>query len=194
MKYIIYLVAIILLVLSYCTAPSDSEQSAIKGIDTVIVAEHIKALSSDDFFGRKPFTEGETKTVSYLESAFRRLGLAPGNGNRYTQDVPMVSISGNPSPSLDVGGGHTALSLKVKDEFVAYTERVTPSVSLKNSELVFAGYGVVAPEYEWNDYEGIDVRGKTVIVLVNDPGFASGDDQFFKGETMTYYGRWTYKY
>ena len=155
---------------------------------------HVEILASDDFQGRKPFTEGETKTVNYLVDQFKSYGLAPGNGDSYTQEVPLVELTATPSDVMTIEGNGQKIELSVMDEFVAYTEQVVEETSIDASELVFAGYGVVAPEYNWNDYEGLDVKGKTVIVLVNDPGFASGDSTFFKGETMTYYGRWTYKY
>lgn len=155
---------------------------------------HIQVLSSDDFQGRKPFTEGETKTVNYLIDQFKDYGLEPGNVDSYTQEVPLVELTAIPSETMTIEGNGQTIELNVLDDFVAYTEKVVEQTSLDASELVFAGYGVVAPEYGWNDYEGLDVEGKTVVVLVNDPGFASGDSTFFKGETMTYYGRWTYKY
>ncbi|MEQ9299317.1 MAG: M28 family metallopeptidase [Cyclobacteriaceae bacterium] len=167
------------------TEPSISETS---------LRSHVEILSSDDFQGRKPFTEGEVKTINYLQEQFKQYGLEPGNGDSYFQDVPMVEITANPSPTMIISGGSDDLVLNVSEDFVAFSEQSVDNVSLNASDLVFAGYGVVAPEYDWNDYEGIDVKGKTVVVLVNDPGFASGDSTFFKGETMTYYGRWTYKY
>lgn len=106
----------------------------------------------------------------------------------------MVEITSTPSPAMEITGGKSPLNLKVTNDFVAFSRREVDSVQLKNSPLVFAGYGVVAPEYGWNDYAGLDVKGKTVVVLVNDPGFKNGDPKFFKGDTMTYYGRWTYKF
>ncbi len=108
--------------------------------------------------------------------------------------MPLVEITGQPTQPLTISGKGQNLKLDFKTDFMAFTEREVPSVDLKNSELVFAGYGVVAPEYKWNDYAGLDVKGKTVVVLVNDPGYASGDSTLFKGRAMTYYGRWMYKY
>ena len=174
-----------------------SEKNALRekqGISESSLQKHLTTLSSDAFQGRKPFTEGEVKTVNYLKSQFEAYGLSPGNGGSYFQDVPMVELTAKPSNTMTITGNGQSVTLNVLDDFVAYTERVEDEVSLEGSELVFAGYGVVAPEYDWNDYEGLDVKGKTVVVLVNDPGFAAGDPSFFKGETMTYYGRWTYKY
>ncbi|MEM6642496.1 MAG: M28 family metallopeptidase [Bacteroidota bacterium] len=156
--------------------------------------EHLLVLSSDDFQGRKPFTEGEARTVNYLKNQFKKYGLAPGNHGLYYQEVPMVELTAFPSDTLEISGERGYIDLLLGEDFVAYTERVDAEVTLENSEMVFVGYGIVAPEYGWDDYKDLDVSGKTVIVLVNDPGFASKDDSFFKGETMTYYGRWTYKY
>lgn len=177
--------------LASCNTP---EKTGIPEVDEASLHAHIKILSSDDFQGRKPFTEGETKTIKYIKEKFKALDVAPGNGESYFQAVPMVELTAIPTSTMTLAGRSEDLVLHVSEDFVAFTERVTDSVSLENSELVFAGYGTVAPEYDWDDYEGLDVKGKTVLVLVNDPGFASGDSTFFKGKTMTYYGRWTYKY
>jgi Zn-dependent M28 family amino/carboxypeptidase len=168
------------------------DSTAIKAINAASFAQHIKILASDAFEGRKPFTRGEDSTIQYLAAQFKQLGLQPGNGNSYFQEVPMVSISSKPTGNLVIKGRSGAVSLQYLDDFVAATRRVQNQVSIRNSELVFAGYGIVAPEYHWNDYKGLDVKGKTVIVLINDPGFA--DSSLFKGRTMTYYGRWTYKF
>lgn len=154
----------------------------------------IVTLSSDDFMGRMPFTAGEEKTVAYLESAFESLGLEPGNGDSYFQDVPLVSISCNPAETMDIKTRSGKMSIEGSKDFVIWTQRTDSLVEVKDAEVVFAGFGIVAPEYGWNDYQGIDVRGKVVVVLVNDPGFGTEDSTFFKGNTMTYYGRWTYKY
>ncbi|WP_258105588.1 M28 family metallopeptidase [Marinoscillum sp. MHG1-6] len=176
-----------------CQQPSEN-QSSTSIIDTLSIAKHIEVLASDDFLGRKPFTEGEVKTLAYLKGEFEKYGLQPGNGDSFFQEVPLVELDCKPSSELIIEGGQEPLSLEWRSEFVSFTERVEEKVTLESSELVFAGFGIVAPEYGWNDYEGLDVEGKTVIVLVNDPGFGSEDSTFFKGETMTYYGRWTYKY
>ena len=158
------------------------------------IEKHMEILSSDDFLGRMPFTDGETKTVNYLKDEFSKLGLQPANGDSYFQDVPMIEINGTPSKIMTISNATNKLELNFFDDFVATSPREDPLVSLENSELVFAGYGIVAPEYNWNDYEGIDWKGKTAVVLINDPGFMSGDSTLFKGNEMTYYGRWTYKY
>ncbi|MFY0255841.1 M28 family metallopeptidase [Chitinophaga sp. 30R24] len=168
------------------------DSTAIKAINAGSFAQHIKQLASDAFEGRKPFTRGEDSTIQYLAAQFRKLGLQPGNGNSYFQEVPMVSISSKPAGDLVIKGSNGTVSLQYLDDYVAATRHVQPQVNLRNTELVFAGYGIVAAEYGWNDYKGLDVKGKTVIVMINDPGFS--DSTLFKGHTMTYYGRWTYKF
>lgn len=156
---------------------------------------HIAVLADDSLQGRKPFTAGETKAINYISSQFKKLGLTPGNNDTsYFQQVPMVEVTSTPVSPLTIRGPKSDITLNYMTDFVASTRRELDSIELKNSPLVFAGYGVVAPEYHWNDYAGLNVKGKTVIVLVNDPGFKSGDEQLFKGDTMTYYGRWTYKF
>jgi Zn-dependent M28 family amino/carboxypeptidase len=141
-----------------------------------------------------PFTEGEKITTSYLEQQFKELGLEPGNGDSYFQEVPMVSITSSPSETMEFKGPSGTLSAEGLQDFVIWTQRTDSVVSVENAEVVFAGFGIVAPEYGWNDYKNLDVKGKIVVVLINDPGFGTEDASMFKGNTMTYYGRWTYKY
>lgn len=155
---------------------------------------HVKTLASDEFEGRSPSSPGEEKTVNYLREQFAALGLQPGNGESYFQEVPLVEITTTPESALAVRGVGRGLSIPLGQGFVGLTRRMVDSLQIRDSEIVFAGYGIVAPEYGWDDYAGIDVRGKTVIVLVNDPGFATKDSSLFTGRAMTYYGRWTYKY
>lgn len=174
------------------SAGVEADSASLKAISDSAFAKHIAVLASDDFEGRKPFTAGETKTINYLKGEFEKLGLKPGNGNSYFQEVPMVDIKSTPAGAMAIKGATGSLNLKYLDDFVAATRHVTNQVKVENSEMVFAGYGIVAPEYKWNDYEGLDVKGKTVVVMVNDPGFS--DTTLFKGKTMTYYGRWTYKF
>ncbi|MDE3145068.1 MAG: M20/M25/M40 family metallo-hydrolase [Bacteroidota bacterium] len=157
------------------------------------LTQHIKMLASDSFQGRKPFSIGEIKAVDYIQNTFKNLGLEPGNGNSFIQDVPLVEITPNPDAVMKVQSPKGNFELQKTTDFVISTNKTDSLISLKNDELIFAGYGVVAPEYNWNDYAGIDVKGKVVLVLVNDPGFGV-DTTIFKGNTMTYYGRWTYKY
>ena len=161
------------------------------------IAEHIKILASDDFEGRAPATPGEDKTVAYLEAQFRKMGLQPGNPDgTFIQKVPMVGITSKTTSQFTAGG--TAIEFEPVTEYTAHSRRLAPTVSVEDSDIVFVGYGVVAPEYNWDDYKGVDVRGKTVVMLVNDPPVvdAAGklDNTVFRGRAMTYYGRWTYKY
>lgn len=174
-----------------CSCNRKSESSSPITPDDI--KSHIAVLANDSLMGRKPFTEGETRAIRYISQQFKQIGLEPGNNGSYYQDVPMVEISGHPSETMEVTG-KSSFTFHTGTDFVAFTEQEQEEVDLKNSPLVFAGYGVVAPEYHWNDYAGLDVKGKTVVVLVNDPGFKSGDSKLFKGDTMTYYGRWTYKF
>lgn len=177
------------------SAYSDAqEQEGVAAFSKDSLGKHIAELSSDEFTGRKPFTDGETKTINYLQEQFKEVGLEPGNGNSYFQEVPMVRITTNADSAMQVKSPKGDFTLTGFDDYVIWTDKTDSELSLQNSELVFAGYGVVAPEYNWNDYEGLDVKGKVVLVLVNDPGFNAGDSSLFKGKTMTYYGRWTYKF
>jgi Zn-dependent M28 family amino/carboxypeptidase len=155
---------------------------------------HIERLASDEFAGRAPRTVGETKTLEYIEQEFRKAGLEPGVGGSFLQPVPLVEITTHADATMDVRGPGGRLALRHADDMVVWTRRPVPESRVKDAELVFAGYGIVAPEYGWNDYAGLDVRGKLVVVLVNDPGFATQDPALFRGNTMTYYGRWTYKF
>jgi Zn-dependent M28 family amino/carboxypeptidase len=159
-------------------------------------AAHVQRLSSDEFEGRKPGSIGERMTTTYLVDQFQGMGLKPGNGGSYLQRVPMVetTLLDSDKITLDVTEGGNVEKFAYRADTILGTWQDKPEVELKNSDLVFAGYGVVAPEYQWNDYAGLDVKGKTVIVLVNDPGFGNGDETLFKGNAMTYYGRWTYKF
>ncbi|WP_445777404.1 M28 family metallopeptidase [Shewanella sp.] len=150
----------------------------------------VETLASDEFEGRGPLSKGETLTVEYLEKAYKAIGLKPGFGDSYRQAVPMAKITADQTMQLTIAD----VVLKNGRDFTARTEQIQPQVSLDNSDVVFVGYGINAPEYQWNDYANVDVTGKTVIVLVNDPGFATQDPNVFKGNAMTYYGRWTYKY
>jgi len=158
-------------------------------------AQHVKVLSSDEFGGRAPGTDGEQKTADYVVAQFKRLGLQPGNGDSWFQDVPMVVTTADEATTT------AAITLKGESRPLAFgtqmalgTRTAQPQVDVAGSEMVFVGYGVNAPEAGWNDYEGLDVKGKTVVMLVNDPGFHAGDAELFSGKKMTYYGRWTYKF
>lgn len=169
------------------------DNAALEVIQAENYVSHIKTLAADEFQGRKPFTAGDTLTVTYIEQQFKNLGLDPGHGDSYFQQVPMVEITSVPAQqTLTFSGQDNQLTINYLDDFVIGSQHQVAAVDVAQTELVFAGFGIVAPEYNWNDYEGLDVQGKTVVVMVNDPGYY--DRSLFKGETMTYYGRWTYKF
>lgn len=155
---------------------------------------HVRTLASDEFGGRAPGSVGEERTIAYIQQQFERLGLQPGNGDSYLQAVPMVESETAPSAVLDVDVDGKKMSLKFGSDMVVGSRSEQPGIDIADSPLVFVGYGVNAPERNWNDYAGLDVKGKTVVILVNDPGFHVGDASLFEGRRMTYYGRWTYKF
>jgi Zn-dependent M28 family amino/carboxypeptidase len=156
--------------------------------------QHIAVLASDEFEGRAPATPGEEKTINYLRSEFEALGIGPGNGDSYFQSVSVTEITTASDAVLTFSGSNYDAKLEYATEMMVGSQQQIPTTSISDSELVFVGYGVVAPERNWNDYAGIDVVGKTVVILVNDPGYATQDPEVFNGNAMTYYGRWTYKY
>jgi len=174
---------------------NDAIEQAAKAIDEAGFMQHLNTLASDEFEGRAPSTPGGEKTVSYIEAEFKKLGLKPAFGDSYRQAVPLMelNVTNNPPLLLTHQDGSSA-SLPYKESSVVFTSRSGDASEINDSELVFVGYGVVAPEYDWNDYAGVDMAGKTAVILVNDPGFRSPDGDLFKGNTMTYYGRWTYKF
>ncbi|CAN0593755.1 unnamed protein product, partial [Laminaria digitata] len=152
-------------------------------------------LSSDAYEGRAPGTAGEEKATKLISEKFAAAGLAPGNGDSWFQEVPLVGITAKNTSPLQVSGGATALSFEFGSEFVVTSYQEQPKIEVTDSDMVFVGYGINAPERGWNDYAGIDVKGKTVVVLVNDPDFGTESlEGEFGGRAMTYYGRWTYKY
>src|SRR5580700_4193179 len=160
---------------------------------------HIKMLASDEFEGRAPGTKGEDLSVKYISEQFAKIGLKPGNPDgTYIQEVPLAGIISEPLMSFTIGEKKT--ELKFPDDYVASSARLQSDIKIDNADIVFVGYGVVAPEYGWDDYKDVDVRGKTILMLINDPAIPDPkdpkklDDKMFKGKAMTYYGRWTYKY
>lgn len=178
------------------TGPAEAQLGLISG---TALLDHIKVLSSDDFEGRAPGSEGEKKTVAYLTQQFRQIGLAPGNPDgSYLQPVPLTGVLAKPTLTINAGG--KTITPRFPDDFVAFTFRNQPQVSVNHSDLVFVGYGVQAPEFGWDDYKGADLRGKTLVMLINDPPVPDPKDPtrldptMFGGDAMTYYGRWTYKY
>ncbi|MFC3093226.1 M28 family peptidase [Alteromonas sediminis] len=168
----------------------DTFEAAYSSITADALRAPIKTLSSDEFEGRLPTTIGEEKTLAFLEKHFVEAGFKPGNGDSFLQEVALMEITADPNMTMTIGDN----TFVYKEDMVAGSKREQESISLDASQLVFVGYGVNAPEYDWNDYEGLDVEGKTVVILVNDPGFEDPDSGKFQGSTMTYYGRWSYKY
>ena len=205
---------LLILSVSACSRPAEQAAAAPAANATAAVAvakmptfdagrmlADIKTLSSDQFEGRAPGSKGEELTVAFLEEQFRKIGLQPGNTDgTFVQSLPLVGITASNTRPLTVSGQGKKATFKWRDDLVAWTKRVTDTSSLENSELIFAGYGVTAPEFTWDDFKDVDVKGKTIIVLVNDPQIASGadpsqlDPSMFNGKAMTYYGRWTYKF
>ncbi|HET8657169.1 MAG TPA: M28 family metallopeptidase, partial [Longimicrobiaceae bacterium] len=183
------------------TDPPAAPSAAPEGesITAASLLGHIEVLASDRFEGRALATPGEDSTIAYLTDQFRRMGLVPGNPDgTYVQSVPMIGFTPKPDASFHAGG--RTIALRFPEDYVAYSRRVQPRIDVHGSDLVFVGYGVQAPEYDWDDFKDVDVRGKTVVILINDPPVPDPadpsrlDSTVFKGDAMTYYGRWTYKY
>ena len=185
------------------TATSPAVTAAAQVIDTASLLQHIKDLAADSMEGRAPGTPGEEKAVAYLTGQFQRLGLKPGNPDgSYIQKVDLIGYKAHPTASFTSRG--KTVSLRYPDDYIANSRHNRDSTKIENSDVVFVGYGVVAPEYGWDDYKGVDVKGKTILMLINDPAVpapnaapgdtTSLDTAMFKGKAMTYYGRWTYKY
>ena len=177
-------------------------KSGWEQINAARILENIKILSSDEYEGRAPGSPGEVLATAYIEDQFKRVGLKPGNPDgTYFQGVPLVGIKADPSAQLvfteDAGGKRE--ELRYADDFVAWTKHVQPAIDIE-AAMVFVGYGVAAPEYQWDDFKGVDVKGKIIVVLINDPPVRDPQDpskldaKTFKGKAMTYYGRWTYKF
>ncbi|HEU0043211.1 M28 family metallopeptidase [Sphingomonas sp.] len=186
----LFLPALLLGSAAFAQTPANSPAISVETLKTVT-----QTLSSDAYEGRAPTTPGEEKTVAYLIERFKAAGLQPGNQGQWTQDVPMVEITAGEVAPLTFTGGKTPVSMAYRTDMVAGTYRVVPSISVANSPVVFVGYGITAPEKGWDDYAGVDVRGKTVVILVNDPDWQTkGSTGPFEGRAMTWYGRWPYKY
>ncbi|MDR1332548.1 MAG: M28 family peptidase [Tannerella sp.] len=187
--------AVFLLLLGLAPAiHAQVDNAAQEGIsDEQLLRTSIRELSDDSFGGRKPLTGYEEKTVNYIADKFKALGLQPANGS-YFQEVPLLSVKTNvKGNAVTLKGKKGSTRLKIMDDMVLWTLHAEKKLKVSKAELVFVGFGINAPEYGWNDYEGIDVKGKIAVMLVNDPGFY--DDNLFRGKNyMTYYGRWTYKY
>ena len=200
MKIIAILIALSFVEIGFA---ADSETDRLKPALDAITADgllaHIKMLASDEFEGRAPGSKGEELSIQYIADQFKTIGLIPGNPDgTYFQEVPLAGIMSAPTASFVVGG--QTLKLNYPDDYVASSARLQDQIKVDNSDIVFVGYGIVAPEYGWNDYKDVDVRGKTLLMLINDPPIPDAkdpgklDDKMFGGRAMTYYGRWIYKY
>ncbi len=186
-----YIVLIVSIVFAACSnQKSQNEESFITYNN---IEKHIAELASDKYKGRAPMTEVEPLVLDYLEGQMKEIGLEAANNGSYFQDVPILSVTSTLSNTLDLETPAGKLSLKKMDEYIAFSQKVEPEMSLESNDVIFAGYGITAPEFDRNDFEGVDVKGKTILVFVNDPGYGT-TDEYFKGNTMTYYGRWTYKF
>jgi Zn-dependent M28 family amino/carboxypeptidase len=182
--------SLLIIALGACSGPGDI---SVKHINVERLKERIAVLSNDSLEGRAPGTRGEERTIAYLSAQFKLLGLDPaGDQGTYVQNVPLVGVRIDPSVTMDVRRGNQSVRLKFPDEFVATTGTYEPEVSVKNADMIFVGYGIVAPEFGWDDYKGVDVAGKILLMMNDDPN--TGDSTFFAGKGRTYYGRWTYKY
>ena len=197
MAYRTFAAAAATLLLAACaTAQEERKGTGYAGppISLATLTTTTQILSSDEYEGRAPTTAGEEKTVAYVADRFRKAGLQPGNKGSWFQNVPLVESLATPS-QLTISGGGAPIVLSHRTDFVANSYQVQPKIDLRDSEMVFVGYGINAPERGWNDYAGVDVKGKTVVILVNDPDWQDDDlEGPFNGKAMTYYGRWTYKY
>ena len=182
-----------LLLVAGCGGGANLEEASAS-ITAQGLSAQIKILSSDAFEGRGPATPGGKRTTDYLQEQFAALGLSPGNGDSYLQEVPLVQITTRHVVPLTFTGGGRTVKARPGVDYIARSESLTKSMALDASQVVFVGYGIVAPEFGWDDYAGLDAAGKTVVALVNDPGYASQDPDLFTGNAMTYYGRWTYKF
>src|SRR5438045_365318 len=200
MKLFVYLITLILFTKAFAADPEmERLKPALDAITPDGLLAHIKMLASDEFEGRAPGAKGEELSIKYITDQFKQIGLSPGNPDgTYFQEVPLAGIKTTPSASFAVGGKTTTLSYP--DDYVASSARLQNEIKVENSDIVFVGYGIVAREYGWNDYKDVDVRGKTLLMLINDPPIpdpndsAKLDEKMFGGSAMTYYGRWTYKY
>ena len=189
-----FILLLILFIVSSCASHKQDFSKALKSITTSDIECYVADLGSDMFMGRKPFTEGERITVNYLADQLKNIGFEPAFSGSYFQKVPMVEISSSVDELVITRSSKTLFRFKTPDEVAVVSPMETSRVFVSNMPVVFAGFGIVAPEYGWNDYAGLDVKDKIVVVLINDPGLYTGDSTLFRGREMTYYGRWTYKY
>ena len=193
MKKALLILTVILPAIISCNR-NDDFSMAYNSITGEELASYVEKLASDEFQGRAPFTEGERLTVNYLAEKLEDIGFEPAFGSSYFQEVKMVEIKTSTDDNIRIGTPAGAMEFDSPAQVAVRSPRAIESASIEKSEMIFAGFGISAPEYDWDDYEGLDVEGKTVVVLVNDPGLYTEKADFFKGKEMTYYGRWTYKY
>ena len=184
----------VLFIFISCKEADQEKTSQEWDVSVEHLERHIKELASDAYMGRMPMTIGEELTVAYLEKELKAIGVAPGNNGSYLQDVALITVNSVPDEQIQVKGGSSDFTLNRGEDYVVFSQLIQDEVKVENAEFVFCGFGIVAPEYSWNDYEGIDMTGKIAVVMVNDPGYYLQDDSMFTGNAMTYYGRWTYKY
>ena len=190
-KVLVTVIAFVSMGLATASAQITQEQLRT-GSDEQLLREWTKVLASDEFGGRKPMTPYEDKTVDYLANQLEVMGLEPAFDSSWFQPFEMIAVTAKPVGGRLTVSGKKKSVLRYPDDMIIWTTRATEKIDLKKAEYVFCGFGINAPEYGWNDYEGIDVKGKIVVVMVNDPGFY--DSQLFRGRNMTYYGRWLYKF
>jgi len=187
------LILLVILVLNASCNNRDLEQSE-QNITVEGLQYYIKNLASDEFMGRKPFSPGEKITIDFLADELKKIGFEPAFNGSYFQPVPMVEINSLVDGVINIKTTKQSFSFKAPDDVAVTSPRLSENINIHGSEMIFAGFGIVAPEYGWDDYDGLDVKGKSVVVLINDPGLYTGDTTLFKGRDMTYYGRWTYKF
>ena len=190
--FLVLVVCIAVLATHSCDSALSSEDPA--SISEATITTHIAELADDKYMGRMPFGPGDPLTVDYLVEQCKALGLKPGNNGSYTQSVPMVEITSTPNGSMTIQTESGEKSYNFGSDYVIHCQKTVDQVNIEDAELVFCGFGINAPERDWNDFDGIDMNGKIAVVMVNDPGYGGDDSTFFKGNVMTYYGRWTYKY
>jgi Zn-dependent M28 family amino/carboxypeptidase len=190
------IVFIFLTILAFagCNVENRQLKPSLESITADDMKSCISVLASDDFLGRAPSTAGEEKTINYLAEQFKQAGLKPPTNGSYFQEVSLVKLTADNSMKLIISGGKQKLELGFSNDFIGGTPQIKDAVKVDNSDIVFVGYGINSPENNWNDYKGLNVKGKTVLMLINDPGYATSDTSLFSGKTMTIYGRWTYKY
>lgn len=201
MRHIILGASAMALAVACSPAEQPSSSAALVDADGIVdykfsdtFRQHLEVISSDEFEGRAPGTKGEELTIDYLAGKMQALGIKSFTNDRYTQAVPLVRIEPTTVTDMTLKHNGESSSFSYRTDMTGWTNRVVDGVNIVDSEMVFVGYGIVAPEFGWNDYKGLDVKGKTVVMFVNDPGYATQDAELFNGNAMTYYGRWTYKY